>query len=417
MSKQKRNTNVLPRPPKQAQRKVKSDRVATKSSKALLKKLGLTASDHMPDVHVWSSVLKNPFTYDPGDVGMPLNEDNFPCKSVKTRNYSSQTLVWGASPSDVQIHFYADASAEAITTPEGDRVYQRCLFNASALSGFPGLVLDTNAGSSAEGIAFGYIYATVGNDFSMAQLTNSLAPALYDRLSVPATINYVTGQAPNIQARTYAYGIRITYLGALLNAKGYVEFVCSREAVGRSSTTAPTFNGLRDKDPSYRRFFFGDKRTVQYHWSPNCDSVKYGIISGGTAASNTVNSRIACRIGGMVENDEVLVEVMHFQEFQGNLFSAISTLTPQTQDAVAVSNALVSGHGLSQPTMGGAQPVPLHTEAMAQKVQQHPIIRKLGNMAEGAGALTIARKIGTKLLTGAGDLLGDAEMLSPLLMA
>jgi hypothetical protein len=409
----------MPAPPRQAQNKVRQKKYSSKDKKELMKKLGMKPSDLMPNVHTWSKLMQNPFTYNPRGIGMPLNANNFPCKTVKVRNYAQTSISWPATPSDMHLFFYADSSSDSVAAPESDRIYNRCLFNAGALSGFPGVVLDSNAGSPATGIAFGHKYSGVGVDFSMLSLTNSLVPVNYDSLSVPSQITYATSAPTTVTARTYAYGIRVTYVGSMVNTKGWIEFVCAREGLGRYSNTAPSFNSVRDKDQSYRRFFFGDKRTVEYHWSPNCESVEFASIAAYAAADHTVNARVVARIGGMAEADELLIEVMHFQEFQGNLFSSISTLTPQTADAAATANALVSGHGLTQPHPVGSRdrPVSLHEEAVAHKVAQHPVLGKLANMAEGAGVLTMARKVGAKILAGAADLAGDAELLTPLLAA
>jgi hypothetical protein len=373
----------------------------------------------MPLVKVWSDVMKDPFDFNPGDTGMPLNEDQFPCASVKGRNYAEK-IIQATNGNDIAIYCFADA-----TPTEGgqsDMAYYYTLFRDSS-SGFPGCIYDSAhvLGPITEtGIACGITEVPIGNPLNLTVLSDTLDPIRYDSVRVPLTIPVEIGGS-SMTARTYAYGIRVSFANPLLDTEGWVEFVQARESISRATPSSTSFNTLRSTDPSYRRKLFGNKRTAEFVWHPNCDSIIQGAFkSGNTSAHHTINSRMVLRVGGLMNNEKILVEVMHWQEYTHNTLARVSNITPQTPHTVHVQNALVTMHGgMNERTeLNGRlnkKTLTLHTEALAHKTMAHPALKKIMTLVEGAGGITTARALVPKLLKGLSGLVGDAELLAPLL--
>lgn len=398
-----------------------------KASSLAAKGMKVREKDLMPAVYTWSKLLTDPWNFNPKESGMPLAEDNYPCPSVKGRNYA--TSDFQVTPgSDLYIYPFPDAQQDYTG---GDMYVRDALWNnpgTGAPEGFPGLIYDVNDGGGADqGVAFAVRIDPAGSDQPMAQNSTDLTPVFFAPKPVPLTLAYTVGSQSNAQVRTYAYGIRVTYVGVQGDLGGTVEFVQARENVSHVVPQSVSFNQLRSTDPSYRRRAFGKNRCHEFSWHPNCDSVKNAKLHGTSAVNIALNSRMCLRITDVPvsvtgTDMTIRVEAIHFQELVSNKIQDISTITPVTPSAVQVQNALVTGHGEMNyditPTGSRVPGTSLHTEVVAHKVAAHPALRKLVPEASmGESLLEGARTIVPELFKHVKQALPAPKDILPMLLS
>lgn len=375
------------------------------------------------DVRRWSELLADPFDGDPTGVFMPLAEDDFPCNATTFRNWATMEITPATPDSTVDIWAYPDAS----TVNTGGDIEQRfCEFlgGGNHLTGVP---INYSNATNGVGAAAGYT-ESVGGVMQCVALSATLRPITYQPLLVPNPIVGATGSGFPQRFRTLAWGIRISFVNRLADTEGWVEAVNPYEiATSFGVGNSPDFEAMRN-DPSFRRHFFGDRRTMQYTWHPNCDAVKYWNIDPNTPSPHNIASRLMLRVGGLrAGSDKILVEIVHHVSMTSPTLGFLNIPNPITTDEVHVKNAIAEFAGQQNPKLleNGrvAKGRKLHHHVLLQKVKKHPYLRKLSGTVEDAFAAGGLYSGGKALLSGVSKLLAEApeavaanpELLLPLL--
>jgi hypothetical protein len=310
---------------------------------------------------------------------------------LSNRNYAATTITaLGGSECIIQCYSQAPLDPSATGGTAGDDFAVRATSFAAAVNGYPFVANDTTVG---QGVAAAYNWAA-GND-SLSHPSNILTAIVFDPQTYPR-MSFSPGQPVEYQARTVAWGIRISFVNELSDTKGWVEFIEPYEA-GYSTTTSDSFNAQR-RTRSYRRRFFSDHRTHEFIWTPNCEAIKFAKIDSEAAAIRTVPARSFVRLGGLANNDEIMVEIMSTQEIVSRQFAAQSQVTHVTPDSIHVQNALASYPGANPDVTGNGKLTKTTTiahEVTAHKIMSHPILHKLaaaaGSAFAGKGAIDTAR--------------------------
>jgi hypothetical protein len=385
--------------------------------------------EHIVDEAVikWSKLLADPFDANPRGVYMPLAEDLFPCDATTFENYATADFAPGASR-ELQLYFWPDPPR---TEVDGAMSYglSSPLAGSDSLPGIPlNIVPAGGLGSPYPCQAFGSRVVSAGAAMPTVINSQALESNDYDPLAIPTVIDETTPthSAPET-FRTLAYGVRVTFFSKLADTEGWVEAVQPYEpTAGFGAAHAPTLKELR-KDPSWRRHFFGDRREFTYTWHPNCESIKYSNIKAGAAGNHNLSSRLLVRVGGLGENDRVMVEVVHHMQMTSPSFGFINIPNPITPDFLHVQNAIADNHGAQNKDAAGRKRH-LHQATMVQKIAQHPhlkhVLNKLGSAATkgvAAGGLFMG---GKALVSAAGEaiaelpalLAANPELLVPLLL-
>jgi hypothetical protein len=312
-------------------------------------------------------------------VDMPLAEDAWSCPSVLAYGYADETIT---APNSNPISIWGFPGG--IRHPAND--WDEGEFATCDFSGAD----KTNLGSivSADGDYQGCMAAWSTVDSGM-HVSSSTSNAIKFPLTVVPFQSGSVGNASETgyQARTVAFGIRVSFIGALADTEGFVEFVSPAEYLGVGpSSTLEASRG----DPSFRRHFFGVDRTHTFYWTPNCDEVKYLSNFGNTKhVLVALNTRFLLRLGGLDTGDKILVEVAAIQGFTGNETSSIAIPRPVSVDSQHVINTLQIFRGQHHPhsdpaerkSEGGVDLVPL---AAGIKARATPALNAISNAADFA---------------------------------
>lgn len=372
-----------------------------------------------PMVHAWSELLDDPFEAPFQGVYMPLAEDNFPCPSMQVRNYAEDTIR-GVTGEQCIVQCYSQAPMDPALS-EGEETFIAPATFAGAISAYPFIV--PNASTYGPSVAAAYQWAA--NNDTLNAASSLLTPIRFDSDQNPV-LSLGTNQSNDYQLRTIAWGVRVSFISALQETEGWVEFIEPFE--GQFSTTASgSFNGMR-RTPSYRRRFFSDHRTHTFVWKPNCEAIKYAGIVPEAPASRNVPARSWLRIGGLKDGEEVMIEIMCTQELVARKYAGLSRPTHVSPDAIHVQNALASYPGGNGDMTANGRITKMTTlahEVVAHKVASHPVLHKLaglgGSYFAGKGLIDSAREYVAKemprALRAAGKVGLLAEEVEPLLLA
>jgi hypothetical protein len=310
---------------------------------------------------------------------MPLAEDSWGCPSIVSYGYADSSIT-AASTSPISIwgfpgglrhpaNNWDEGEFSTVTFAGPEHVNLGSIVTADG--GFPGCM----AG-----------WSTVDSGLHMA--TSTTTPIKFPVTVVPfESGNVANSQETGYQARTVAFGIRVSFIGPLTDTEGFVEFVSPAEYLGDG--LGLTLEANRS-DASYRRHFFGVDRTHTFYWTPNCDEVKYLSNFGNTKHGNALcNSRFLLRLDGLAAGDQILIEVAAIQGFCGNETAPLAIPRPVSVDAQHIINTLQVFRGQHHPhshpaerkAEGGVDYVPL---AAGMKARASPALRAISNAADFA---------------------------------
>lgn len=374
-----------------------------------------------PMVESWTELMKDPFEAPSQGVYMPLHEDNFPCPVFSARNYATADIV-GTTGQEVLIRCYP----EAIELNDNIMQFKRATFaGVGPPSGFQGIILNSSLSDAtgvSTGIAASYHTSTGANN--LIQFTNNDTPIRYDAVTTPV-INILESARTDIQCRTIAYGVRVSFISQLQNTEGWVEFIQPYEGGFGIGAAQSGFTANR-RSPEYRRRFFSDHRTHTFVWSPNCDSIKMADFDTNAPTTDSTFSRMYLRLGGLSTGDIIMTEIVCNQEYTGRSFQGFTTNTHVTPEAIHVSNALATYHGQGNAdrTANGklTRVKSMAHEIAAHKLSSHPlasrILHQIVGMGEGALAGRSLLQIAKSALPKIGSLIAEGgEMAVPLLAA
>jgi hypothetical protein len=310
---------------------------------------------------------------------MPLAEDSWGCPSIVTYGYADETITV-ANSNPVSIWGFPGG----LRHPAND--WNQGEFSTVTFVGAE----EVNFGSivTADGGFVGCMAGWSAIDSGLHMSSSTTNPITFPVTVVPFESGSIgdsleTGH----QARTVAFGIRVSFIGPLNDTEGFVEFVSPAEYLGQGLGSTLEANRA---DASYRRHFFGVDRTHTFYWTPNCDEVKY-LSNWGNSKHGSVaaNSRFLLRLDGLDTGDKILVEVAAIQGFTGNETAPLAIPRPVSVDSQHIINTLQVFRGQHHPRSdpakrkaeGGVDYVPL---AAGMKARATPALRAISNAADFA---------------------------------
>lgn len=360
-------------------------------------------------VKKWSDLLKDPFNAPSGDVYCPITSNLIACPSTKVRNYGSSTLQ-GAN--NMIGWLYPTGRPSSV----GPFLSNAIISSSDLDTSYPVQIGPMLANEAAPAAAAGFVARVEGpllTPFTTSPSVYSggyaLNPLLWDGLDNPFTIPKSDGQ---MKFRNTAFGIRISFIGKLVDTEGYVEFFNPYHWSQIAANGEPVQIDSLRRDESYRRFYFSSNRTVTFVWSPNCESVQFAsVVQADEISAKEVFSRMMFRIRGLNVEDIIEFEYIGFQEFTG--FTTVATQTPSqnTVDSVHLGNAIPKLRG--RMNTKGPEKTDIEKLVIKQKLKAHPItqaamntlpkqITKSSNIKTGVGKVfhKVASELGDVLSFG-----------------
>lgn len=374
-----KQTNPTPKKPPMAAKKV-SAREERDQVVEYIRKNSKERDLLDPCAHQWLEQLHDVWTRRGDPVGMPLFEDNFPCPTIVAKAYGSTPITVATGMNQIHLWGFPNGCTSAAGNPGipilDAAAHSTQFVDAAGQEINLGPLLHPVGNGAASGLVY-FQSATAGNVAPVLTLTTALQ---YDRVDTPFLMTQ-----DGTEFRTSSYGVRVTFIGRLIDTEGYIEFAAPYELPNRNEATT----GFR-ADRSYRREFFGDKRTHEFVWQPNCDDVKFSLDAPAVPEGTGDPSRFFMTIAGLQPGDKFIVETFCVQEFTGRKAIPVQTAKKLTQDATHVVNALVSGHGsVNKPSLGQTRAPRLATLATAHKVNGHPLLRRILTGVGRAGNLAL----------------------------
>jgi hypothetical protein len=300
-----------------------------------------------PALERWCRLQADPFNAPYNGVYWPINKDGFPCQRSLMRGTASWDITVGATFTDMVAWFFPTGYWDGYNLSWRPVTYvggiTRMLGPAcNTIVGGGGLVTQTEsicfaAGQTATFAALDTMQVTPGGAAAQWYYYESNPEFLYPEIqNGPGAMN----------GRTIAYAVRVSFVGALSNTRGYVEFVQPTEyPAGLNGATNGTLSSNR-RGPAYRKHFFSDERTFTYVWEPICDEIDDSPILGtSTPTVSPLTSRLALHVGGVVAGDIITIDVITMQEFSGKTVAGSSIPTTQSKDAVHLANTIVREYG------------------------------------------------------------------------
>jgi hypothetical protein len=352
-------------------------------------------------------------------VKMPLQWRGNPCSSVTSTNVGRYAVPFIAGLPFVTMWFYPDG-VMSTNDPE-NRANAKIQINTVVTSAVVGpnhnrVLVGGVVGSANAGLIHwdsGYVDPFVEQGTAV---DNNWAFLPYDTKDDPFffTANASIPIQEQVTCRTIAFGVRVTYTGALQNTEGWVEFINPYEWPTALAGANVPFSGYR-RDPSYRRVYFSKERTAEFIWRPNCEGPKFlGAYSMVAGVNNTQGCRFCIKSGAMVSGDSYQVEWISHVEYINPHSQSIMSLSPQSHDAAHIGNAIVTSHISNSH---------LAVEVEAHKHLAEPHSSSLLSAGEaalaGAGGIGVARSLVTRAmpyLARAGSaIVGGVESAAPML--
>ncbi len=148
---------------------------------------------------------------------------------------------------------------------------------------------------------------------------------------------------------------------------GFVEFYHTYEMPPSGTLLHSLRNNSR-----YKRGLFSQSRSHEFVYMPNCDSYRYHENLAGT----TNTTQLPCRLSVMITLPtaaSVLVEYVWFGELTSERVQSVHTARDLSVDAPVVKSAIPKAFSEGQT---------LQSAVVEQKIESHPILKKIGGLAE-----------------------------------
>lgn len=358
-----------------------------------------------PYVRAWLKLVRRPFSAPTmvsygglsREIKVPMTTELIPCNSIRVRNYGKVEIAGGPELEYCKFTLLPDGSNTIKEFSEGPSDF--CLFPIGSATAMYTIGVNVDTDSSLTGVgnpgglaAIGY-YLRGDEDWghirawddSKTTTTANFNPLTYDSLSIPVKLG-AREFANTFQARVIAVGIRFTYTGDLANCSGWVECF---QGFDLPSTHQP-LDSMR-QGPGYSRRFFGDQRSHDFWYYPNCDTPKWKGGSGTVLSPHyECGSRLYFQTHLAETNDTVMVEWLTYYEYQGETLITTSTPGYRTPQGAELGNAITSAFHSGDKNI--ETHVAHHIEASDPNLTKTSGIVETGlEMLEGAAVGTLHR--------------------------
>jgi hypothetical protein len=344
-----------------------------------------------------SDAISDPFESEL--VKFPLADNSLiPCDSQAVKLYGQTEVIMQASRTTIDIFGFPEGF-------HGD-THDRDPVMAPLTSGGSTQVMGVGPGGrSAWGWVQQNISASSAQEFvSPSATAPGVGALMYDDYSARLNIQSASSGTTANKARLVATGIRCSFMGRQINIEGRVQSVCLYEM----PLAGLTFSAYRN-DESYRNRAMGANRTVRAKCWPNCDSPVYRYLTSDVTENQLC--RIRLKITDLAEGDKVLIEYVGLYEVVRGNAGGLMTPSPIVPQPAMLGNAISSHSGRDGK---------LAHHIVAHKIMQHPVLSRVGEVAEAALAMIGGNVAGQKFIstiTNAATKVGSvSEMLAPLLL-
>jgi hypothetical protein len=315
--------------------------------------------------------MKDPFNAPSEGVYPPITNEVVPCPSTKVRNFGTQTYEVAAGETQAVFWCYPSGTLTEFGL-EGGGIQIAQAVNTDSVQFGPVLTPDGTGSVLSQRGVFSFFAAgpstwvptTAPLGGTGVGAPSQVRSAVWDQLINPFAI---PGSTSDVKFRCTAFAIRISYTGKLTDTEGFVDFYNPYAWTGTAQTQRD-LSSLR-RDPSHRRYYFGNQRTHEYVWHPNCESCSpVSINASNPFDCRQLISRFMFSIGGIAAGDIFEIEAIGFQEYTGHPAVPTNTPSPVATDVVHVANAIPQLQGTMNKGATGGKTHTLEQHVAAQKV-------------------------------------------------
>lgn len=334
-----------------------------------------------PHIEKWSKEIQHPFenSNNESKIPTPGSASITSCPTSKAENYGVvDVIIRGTQtgftqwlyPSGSQNAAQPKTSTFAVETTDGKCNIGPILSPAdSAIFGAVGVYAMDDPGASPPTPLRQFNPPA----YSAADPSTGL---IYDRLVAPFAIST---ERSDVQMRTSKLGVRVTFTGKLLDTEGWVDVYNPQLWPGSSEygvAGQSVYLSTMRRDDSFARKYFSSKRTYEFVWTPNCQSLVDTAVDAIIVSSAALrDSRFVIQVGGLQEGDKVQVEWICAQEFTGTPTTSTLTPSPVTHDITHLANAIPKMAATNTYSSPKQAPT-LADHTVHSKVEAHPVMKQ-----------------------------------------